>query len=291
MAVTVADLFRYPVKSMGGHALSETKVTIKGIPGDRAWTLKDEEKGGIKGGKRFPELMNMNASFVTEPSEKNISPEVTITMADGRSISSSDPSVNQVLSEKVNAPVSLWPLLPDDQLDHYRRPPMEDGVAHEAFFREVFARTADEPLPDLSAFPKELFIYESAPGTYFDAYPILLMSQASLRHFEQSMAQKGEDSRFDVRRFRPNIVVETLESGFPENAWVGRRGKLGSAVVKIEVACPRCVMTTHEFADLPRDPKIMRHLVRDNGGNLGVYLSIEIAGRIKVGDTIQWLDL
>ena len=209
---------------------------------------------------------------------------------DGRSVSSSDPQVNETLSAEVGAPVSLWPLLPADQLEHYLRPPMDEGVDPEAYFREVFARTADEPLPDLSVFPEELFIYESSPGTYFDAFPILLMSQASLRHFEQIMLEQGSGSQFDVRRFRPNILVETEESGFPENNWVGRRGEVGTAIIKVEVECPRCVMTTHGFSDLPKDPKIMRHLVKENSGNLGVYLSIEQPGVIAIGDSIRWLD-
>ena len=116
------------------------------------------------------------------------------------------------------------------------------------------------------------------------------MSQASLRHFEQIMLEQGSKSQFDVRRFRPNILVETEESGFPENNWVGRRGEVGTAIIKVEVECPRCVMTTHGFSDLPKDPKIMRHLVKENGGNLGVYLSIEQPGEIAVGDSISWLD-
>ena len=49
-------------------------------------------------------------------------------------------------------------------------------------------------------------------------------------------------------------------------------------------------MTTHGFDDLPKDPKIMRHLVKENSGNLGVYLSIEEPGVIALGDVIQWLD-
>ena len=47
MSATVTHLLRYPVKSMGGHALQRSALTAKGIPGDRAWTLKDEERGGI----------------------------------------------------------------------------------------------------------------------------------------------------------------------------------------------------------------------------------------------------
>ena len=126
MSITVTQLFRYPVKSMGGHSLNRTPLTAKGIPGDRAWALKDEERGGIKGGKRFPELLGMNASFVTEPSAQHVSPEVNIALADGRTVSSSDQGVNEVLSAEVGAPVSLWPLLPAEQVDHYLRPPLEE---------------------------------------------------------------------------------------------------------------------------------------------------------------------
>ena len=91
------------------------------------------------------------------------------------------------------------------------------------------------------------------------------MTRASLRTFSAD-----DERKFDVRRFRPNILLETEEKGFPEEKLVGQRGRLGSAILKFEIICPRCVMTTHGFNDLPKDPKIMR-LVKHNNGNLGVY--------------------
>jgi len=45
-------------------------------------------------------------------------------------------------------------------------------------------------------------------------------------------------------------------------------------------------MVTHGFEDLPRDPTVMRALVRESGGNLGVYATVEEPGRAKVGDPI-----
>ena len=74
-----------------------------------------------------------------------------------------------------------------------------------------------------------------------------------------------------------------------ENSWVGKRLQLGSAILQINAICPRCVMTTHGFADLPKDPRVMRHLVQQNEGNLGVYASIEQSGNIKLGDQVEWL--
>ena len=181
--------------------------------------------------------------------------------------------------------MSLWPLLSADQLEHYRRPPNPENFDQMAYFRALFARTDDEPLPDLSAFPEELFIYESSPGTYFDAFPLLIMTTASLN----AMAAATAESNFDVRRFRPNIILDTDADGFVENSWVGKRLQLGSAILQINAICPRCVMTTHGFADLPKDPRVMRHLVQQNEGNLGVYASIEQSGEIKLGDQVEWL--
>jgi len=290
MPATITDIFRYPVKSMKGHALSSAIMTKRGIPGDRAWALKDEERGGIKGGKRFPQLLSMTPVFASEPNEQNISPTVSITLQDGQVVSSTDPDINATLSKAVGSPVSLWPILPEDQLEHYLRPPMDENVDVEAYYREIFARNPDEPLPDVSLFPEEVLKYESPPGSYFDAFPILIMSRASLIHLNEVAAAAGGQSNFDVRRFRPNILLDIDANGFPENQWMGRRAKIGSAVIKFEMPCPRCVITTHGFEDLPKDPKIMRHLVKENDGNLGAYVSIETPGTFAQGDVIELLD-
>ena len=108
---------------MGGDNLNSTALTTKGIPGDRCWTVKDEERGGIKGGKRFPQLMDMHAALEHEPDALTPSPPVAIRLPDQSTTHSKDPKVNQTLSAAIGSPVSLWPLLPADQLEHYKRPP------------------------------------------------------------------------------------------------------------------------------------------------------------------------
>lgn len=289
MHAVLQSIYRYPVKSMGGQTLTTTTVTAKGIPGDRAWAVRDQERGGIRGGKRFPELMSCATRMLGDPSVDQPSPPVEIRCPDGTIIQSDGSQANAVLSELVGSAVRLWPLVPEDQLDHYRRLPAEPGTDPEAALREVFARTADEPLPDLSQFPPELFEYESPPGTYFDAYPLLLLTTNALA----DMQRAAPDSQIDVRRFRPNLLFDLSfdgrfpESAFPEGQWCGKTLRLGSAMLQVEMECPRCIMTTHGFSELPRDPSIMRALVQENGGNLGVYASVLEPGTVSVGDEVE----
>lgn len=267
---------------MGGTSLPQSSLSKQGIPGDRCWALKDEERGGIKGGKRFAALMGMQAELLAEPDSVNLSPVAQISLPDGSTLRTDDANANSQLSDAVGSAVSLWPLLPADQLEHYLRAPAEEGIDQEAALRAVFARTADEPLPDLASFPAELFTYESPPGTYFDAFPLLIMSRSALH----TMSAHRTDSNFDIRRFRPNLLVDTPDGGFAENAWIGKTARIGTATLKIEMSCPRCVMTTHGFKDLPKDPGIMRALVQANNGDLGVYASIVEPGDIHVGDEL-----
>ena len=105
------------------------------------------------------------------------------------------------------------------------------------------------------------------------------------------MQEKAGDSRFDVRRFRPNLVIADTPPGvpFPEMEWREKRLRIGEATLEIIAECPRCVMVTHGFDDLPKDPQVMRALVREAEGNLGVYARVEEPGAIKTGDPVEVL--
>ncbi|MEE2777845.1 MAG: MOSC domain-containing protein [Acidobacteriota bacterium] len=282
---TVSEILRYPVKSMAGESLSSVEIGTGGLPGDRSWAVRDEVSGGIRGAKRIAGLMQLGARFPEAPAPTGSSP-AQILFPDGSVGATGDEDIAERVSKAVDHEVTLWPLLPPDALDHYRRgAPMHDDLDTE--LRAVFARLPDEPLPDVTTFPPEILEYESPPGTYFDAFPILILSRASLG----TMQQRAPESVFDVRRFRPNIVLADTGVGadFPETEWAGRRIAIGEAVLVAELACPRCVMTTRGFADLPNDPKVMRALVQETDGNLGLYASVEKPGRVATGDTCELL--
>ena len=63
---TLIELFRYTVKSLMGESLTAIEVTEAGIQGDRAWAVRDERRGGIRGGKKLPQLMTMGARTGTD---------------------------------------------------------------------------------------------------------------------------------------------------------------------------------------------------------------------------------
>ena len=103
---------------MLGEALEQIALGEAGVPGDRHWAIRDEQRGGIRGGKKLPQLMKFGAvSGAGAP---------TITSPDGEAKSASDDDINDWLSAKLEHPVSLWPLLPKEQLEHYRRGPPDD---------------------------------------------------------------------------------------------------------------------------------------------------------------------
>ncbi len=281
----VKEIRRYPVKSMAGENLQSTQIGQNGLAGDRAWAVRDEVRGGIRGAKKIPALMRLAARYPSEPAASGSAP-AEIRLPDGTTCSTTDADVNQRVSAAIDHAVTLWPLLPADARDHYRRG-APDHADFEQEMRAVFARNADEPLPDLMVFPPELFEFESPLGTYFDAFPLLLMTETALG----TMQTRQPESRFDVRRFRPNVLIDSAGGGdFPEDAWVGHRLRLGDVVAQVTLRCPRCVMTTHGFEDLPKDPGVMRALVKATGGHLGVYAAVETPGALRVGDPVQLLD-
>jgi uncharacterized protein YcbX len=283
---TVKEIWRYPVKSMGGERLESAEIGTAGIPGDRGWAIRDEVKGGIRGAKKFAGLMRFNARYPEPPGGEKAGP-AEITTPSGDTFMSDAPDAGDRLCGELGRRVTLWPLLPADKLDHYRRgqPDHEDL---EKELRSIFALEPGEPLPDLSALPPEVYEYESPPGTYFDAFPLLVMTDASLAKLQDL----APESQIDVRRFRPNLVVAVEDGmeGFVETAWVGGKLGLGGATLDITMSCPRCVMTTLPFADLPHDPKIMRTLVREAGQSLGVYASVTVAGPVSIGDAVEVVD-
>jgi uncharacterized protein YcbX len=133
--------------------------------------------------------------------------------------------------------------------------------------------------------PPEIIEFTSPLGTYFDAFPIHLLTTASL----EMMARLNPAATWDIRRFRPNFLIETEPhiKGLVEAEWSERRIRIGTVELKCEIPTVRCGMTIQAQKGLQKDPSILRTIVRDADQNLGVYASVVKAGDVKVGDLVE----
>ncbi|HET9710470.1 MAG TPA: MOSC N-terminal beta barrel domain-containing protein [Pyrinomonadaceae bacterium] len=302
---TIKEIWRYPVKSMAGEQLDACSVGLNGIPGDRGWAIRDETAREITNGKHFPLLMQCSARYREAPANGSI-PHVDMQFPGGLQLGSDVPDVNVRLTELLGKPVSLWPLQPASNTEHYRRrsktarvfgrlarfrsfraalPALTSLRRANAQLREAFSREPGEPLPDLSTLPPEIIEFTSPRGTYFDAFPIHLLTTASL----EMMKRLNPAATWDVRRFRPNFLIETdpaIKDPI-EVEWRGQKVRLGGVELKCEIPTVRCGMTIQAQAEFPKDPSILRTIVKDADQNLGIYASVTSAAEVRVGDVVE----
>jgi uncharacterized protein YcbX len=270
---------------MRGERVERSSITrTYGIPGDRSWAVRDETVGEIRGAKKISALLQCAARCIEEPSDAEV-PAIEIALPDGARFRGDDPRLNDALSTAVGRAVSVWPRQPAGDADFYRR----RSVIDEADMRAQYGLIDGEPLPDMSAIPPdvigELTEFVSPRGTFFDAFELHLLTTTSMRALESS---SGESS-VDVRRFRPNVLVEPLEpeSESPELSWLGRMLTVGTAVLQVMRPLQRCVMVTHPLGDLPAARPLLRALVRDFHQDLGVGVRVVEPGDVRVGDTVE----
>jgi uncharacterized protein YcbX len=284
MSARVVSLWRYPVKSLGGERIARARIlhTI-GIPGDRGYALRDERIGEIRGAKQIPALLRCSARYLAEP-EGDGTPPVEITFPDGVRMRSDDAGVSKRISEVVGKPLSLEARRPaSDEAFYARREPID-----EAKMREGFGLEPDEPLPDLSIIPpamlREIIAFASPRGTFFDTVEIHLVSTQTLA----SLSRRLPDSIVDARRFRPNLLVDFgSDEELPEHALTGRKLRVGSALLEVVMPMVRCGMVTQPQPLLPKDPQILRTLVREQKQRLGAALSVIEPGEVAEGDAVE----
>lgn len=132
---------------------------------------------------------------------------------------------------------------------------------------------------------REVQLAHGAAGVY-DAAPVHLVTEASVRAVDGWVGRE-----VDVRRFRPNVVVELADGGeFAEAAWIGRRVTLGESV-ELAVVSPteRCAVTTFDPDTLERDTTVLAQLARRRENLFGVYAQVVRPGWVHVGDAVRVL--
>ena len=131
-------------------------------------------------------------------------------------------------------------------------------------------------------------------GAYHDLAPIHLITTATLAH----LRALAPDCDWDVRRFRPNLVLDDLgDPSFAEDALLGAALRAPSGLeLTVGLPTPRCVVPTRAQDGLPADPAILRTLVErhriDFGpfgrqGCAGAYAEVASAGHLRTGERFE----
>lgn len=283
----VTSIWRYPVKSMAGEHVTEVRIGDLGLHADRTWAVRDLELKATTSAKRLPGLLWCTARYAAAPSPDagpGNAPEVIVGLPDGREVSSADPGVHRTLSEYLDRDVELRPLPPVADRGQYRGP-----MATKTDMRTIFGLGPDDPLPDLSMFPvrklAEISRYATPIGSYVDAYPVHLLTEQALA----TMAALAPGSDFDVRRFRPTVLIDSPATAeHPELSWCGGALRTtGGLALSPLIPTIRCVMPTHDQPGLVRDPVITKTVAAHARRCLGVYADVLAPGRIAVGDILS----
>lgn len=282
----VAEIWRYPVKSMAGERLSHIDVGPLGLHADRTWAVRDRASDSTTSAKKLPGLLMCTARYAGTPpgdAGPGHAPEVIIGFPDGQEVSSADPSVHGALSSFLGDDVELRALPPVRERGQYRTP-----MATKSDMRTIFGLGPDEPLPDLSMFPirklAEISRYATPIGSYVDAYPVHLLTTRSL----ESMSALAPGSDFDVRRFRPSLLIATTDTAeLPELSWCGGVLHAPGCAFSPMIPTIRCVMPTHRQPGLDRDPAITRTVAANARRCLGVYGDVHTPGRVAEGDILR----
>lgn len=230
----VTALWRYPVKSMQGEALTVAEVGSRGIVGDRQWAVVDRRTGLTLTARREPALLFAAATL------DDAAGGVRITV-DGRHLRDDDD-----LSGWVGRPVALVPADPErgGTFETPLDPEAEDG----AWVR-----------------------WEGPAGSFHDS-----------RRTQLSIVGEVTMRGWDVRRFRPNVVV----SGGIEDGLIGRAVAIGDVALDVVKPIDRCVIVGRAQPGLPRDLEPLRTINRELATFLGVGALVTRAGRIAVGDEV-----
>jgi len=248
----VRSLWRHPVKSLRGEPISAAQVDGDGLRGDRSWGVRDDATGRVLTGRREPRLLDAAATL-----DNNGNP--LLTLPDGSTLVGQGTATDAALQTWLQRPVTLVAAT--------------DGPAGQA---EFFADATDDCSTAIE--------WTMPEGRFVDAMPILILTTASLR----AGAALYSDGTWDVRRFRPNILVDVDEDdGLVEDGWCGRVVRIGDVELVPRQPCVRCTMVTRPQPDLERDLEIYRTIARHHGGTLGVWSTVQRPGTVQVGDAVE----
>jgi len=255
---TVESCLRYPVKSFQGLQVASLVLGISGIDGDRERAVIDTESGRVLSAKRVAEMLMATAS------------DSGFSIPDQTEMSFDDPATPAVLSAWLGREVSLA------TIGEARAAGSDQPLAYEMTF---------EPTND----DAEYFQIPTPAETFLDLAAVHLLSRATL----EGCTALRPDLNWDARRFRPNLIVDVPGEPFAEDAWIGKKMRVGATAL-LEIAQPtvRCAMPLRAQPQLESEPTLfaaMSDLHAEFPNHLGVYANVLEPGEVRHGDTIELL--
>ena len=228
----IACLYVYPIKSCAGVELTEALLTETGLDLDRAWMVVDEE-GEFLSQREAPRMALIQPAFKRGGTELQLRAPGMLAL--------------HLHVDAVEAPtrVRVW----NDVVPAYD---MGDIAAQ--WFTDFLALNAqglprtDAPKYRLVRFDPEHRRLSSlqwtggveAPNQFSDGYPVLVLGQSALDGLNDRLKAAGHGP-VDIRRFRPNIVLEGLEAHDEDRVGPLRFATAeGEAVLTPVKPCPRC---------------------------------------------------
>lgn len=244
-------IWRHPVKSLQGEPLESAVVDTDGLRGDRCWGIRDEATGKILTGRREPRLLEAAASLGPDGQPEIGLPNGTILRGEGL-------ATNAALTDWLGQPVTL-----------------AAAISAPGGRAEYFADATDDRSTAIE--------WTMPAGRFVDGLPLLLLTTASIR----AGAALHPDGDWDVRRFRPNLLIDVATDGWVEDGWCGRTVRVGAVELRPRQPCVRCTMVTRPQPGLERDVDIYRTVARHHDGTLGVWTAVRTPGTIRTGDPLQ----
>jgi uncharacterized protein YcbX len=138
-----------------------------------------------------------------------------------------------------------------------------------------------------AALGQSVVLAREAEISHLDAAPVHLLTSASLEWLRAALPAAD----IDARRFRPNLVIELPGSGLVEQAWIGKRLRVGEQVeLAVSAATERCGMVAFAQSELLEEPSVLRHIAQQATLKFGVYAQVVVPGVVRLNDSVTLND-
>jgi MOSC domain-containing protein len=254
MSLRVAWISHCPVKGLAVRQLDECELTEVGVTGDREFFLVDEND-------RLVNAKGLGVLQQIVPRYDREAGSLTLEFPDGTTVSE-DVGFDGSLG------ANFWGITVDVRVVEG---PWSEAISDYAG-RNLRLVGGSGPAPDRR---------RSGAAT--------LLGTGSLK----ALARILDVDEVDERRFRMNFGIEGLgEHG--EDEWLGRRVRLGDAVVVPQGNVGRCAVTTQNPETGAPDLDTLKALAKYRGVietteplPFGVYAAVAQPGRVRVGDPVE----